>query len=230
MAAAQSFEDMNATPLGKLPMPKMQTKGDAPPIDAGSTSYADILKGLDAEKMAASTAGPAGGVMNLLGGPGQQHQVQQQMQQQPGQQYRQPPQMMQQPRMMPPQQQQQMAYEHMPRTRPRPPPRYALPPRMPRPARPGPPAPAPAPAPERRRQEPADGSLMARLRRYRNPILVGLIVFVMLRWVAPRLGGLPRMSSQVPAYPLSLAGVVVAAALCGGMYRATEYLAPPAAA
>ena len=45
-AAAADFDDMNATPLGKLPMPIMQSKADAPKVDLGaaSVSYADILR------------------------------------------------------------------------------------------------------------------------------------------------------------------------------------------
>lgn len=39
------FDDMNATPLGKLPMPSVQSKADGPRIDGG-TSYADILKNM----------------------------------------------------------------------------------------------------------------------------------------------------------------------------------------
>lgn len=37
------FEDMNATPLGKLPLPAVQSKGDGPRVDMAS-SYSDILK------------------------------------------------------------------------------------------------------------------------------------------------------------------------------------------
>ena len=43
MATTAEFDDMNATPLGKLPMPAVQSKGDAPRVDMG-TSYTDILK------------------------------------------------------------------------------------------------------------------------------------------------------------------------------------------
>lgn len=43
MATTAEFDDMNATPLGKLPMPAVQSKGDVPRVDM-STSYTDILK------------------------------------------------------------------------------------------------------------------------------------------------------------------------------------------
>lgn len=48
------FDDMNATPLGKLPMPAVQSKSDAPRLDT-STSYADILKTMNAAEPAAPT-------------------------------------------------------------------------------------------------------------------------------------------------------------------------------
>lgn len=42
------FDDMNATPLGKLPLPAVQSKSDGPRADMGS-SYADILKQMAAK-------------------------------------------------------------------------------------------------------------------------------------------------------------------------------------
>ena len=43
MTTAAEFDDMNATPLGKLPMPAVQSKADIQRVDMG-TSYTDILK------------------------------------------------------------------------------------------------------------------------------------------------------------------------------------------
>lgn len=37
------FDDMNATPLGKLPMPAVQSKGDGPRVDM-TPSYSEILE------------------------------------------------------------------------------------------------------------------------------------------------------------------------------------------
>ena len=41
------IDDMNATPIGKLPLPVMQSKNDGPRVDS-SASYADILKDMRA--------------------------------------------------------------------------------------------------------------------------------------------------------------------------------------
>lgn len=38
------LDDMNATPLGKLPMPMVQSKADAPRVEMHAASYEDILK------------------------------------------------------------------------------------------------------------------------------------------------------------------------------------------
>lgn len=84
------MEDMNATPLGKLPMPAVQSKGDGPRVDMSAASYSDILKEMNNNVPAAV-------------GPPQQPQFQQFQQQGP------PPQQM---MMAPPQQQQQMM-QHM---------------------------------------------------------------------------------------------------------------------
>lgn len=58
------FDDMNSTPIGKLPLPVVQSKADGPRVDL-STSYADILK--------AQAAQPPPGPSSLQP-PHQQHQ------------------------------------------------------------------------------------------------------------------------------------------------------------
>lgn len=223
---SQDYEDMNATPLGKLPMPKMQSKMDAPRVDINSASYADILKGLETDKQMATSVGPGGGapggvdMMAVMGG--QQHQVQPPPMYQPQQQQQM---MMPDPYQGAQQYQEQQYYQQPPpvyrreRERRRTSSRGGSKRGRQQPAAPTQ-QPAAAPAP------PANG-FMARLRPYRTPILVTLIVFAVLRWIVPRLSMLPRMSTSAPCYPLSLIGVALVAVLCGGLYRATEYLAPP---
>ena len=72
------FEDMNATPLGKLPLPAVQSKGDGPRVDMGG-SYSDILKEMTAQPHQA--AAPQAQASSLNGSHAQfQQQFQQQFQ------------------------------------------------------------------------------------------------------------------------------------------------------
>ena len=58
MANAAEFDDMNATPLAKLPMPAVQSKTDTPRVDMG-TSYTDILKEMANSREAQQREQPA---------------------------------------------------------------------------------------------------------------------------------------------------------------------------
>lgn len=200
MASGADVEDMNATPLGKLPMPVMQSKADTPRVDvSANTSYADILRGLGGDgAQATSLAAP----------PPQQQQPQLLAQQQLAT----PPQ---QPQLQlhqvlappPPPQQQQYYYD---------PPAYA--------------APARRRAQAKRRparhaaSTPARGTPLGRaLGQYKNAAAVVAIVFAVMWWVAPKLAAtLPSLAGP-HGTPMRAPGVLLLAVLCGGIYRAAEH-------
>lgn len=206
-------DDMNATPLGKLPMPIMQTKADAPRVDASmaSTSYADILRGLKNDGAAATSVQP------------QHHQPQHhQPQHQPQHLQHQPQQLQPEPLAQVTQAQlAQLLARHAP---PSPPAYYDDSPgyssRRPR-RRHVPPPPRPPP-------RPPQSTLRRLVSEYKNAVAVALIVFVVMWWVAPKLASvLPSLAAAAgptTTCGLRVPGLLAVAVLCGGIFRATERL------
>lgn len=195
-ATSNDFDDMNATPLGKLPMPIMQSKADAPRVDPGvSVSYADILRTMGTDQTAT---------------PVQQAQpaVQQPVQQQappPLQQALQPALQQQFPgaTMLQPPQAQHMAVSMDDRYYARPQPRAAV---------------------KRRRWEPARARapLSKWLGAYKNAVIVLAIVFAVTLVVAPRLAATFPVLAR-PGMRLTPPGLALVALLCGGIYRVAEH-------
>lgn len=174
------FDDMNATPLGKLPLPAVQNKGDAPRLDA--VSYDEILKTIKTQDIQAPQAPQA-------------------------------------PQFAPPPQPPQHAPQHAPQ-------QYEYAAQLP-----------PAPqqyAPQRQyvprrrlpvRAPPAGkcngGGLVPTLRRYRTSLLVAVVVFAVLLYVAPRLAAAaPQLLT--PNGKFNAAGLAVVAIACGGIHRVVD--------
>lgn len=194
------FDDMNATPLGKLPLPAVQSKADGPRVDGASVSYADLLKDMTASQRGG--AGPA---------PQQQHQAPQHQTmdaplpqqfgygggQAPQQHF---PQMQQQP-------EEQMYARYpsrmtMPRAR-----KHAPPP------------------PSRRRQSSssrAGRGVLAKVREYKSSLLVTLIIFLVLWYAAPKLAQLAPQLLNPGTGKFNMAGLLVIASACGGIHRLAD--------
>lgn len=191
------FDDMNATPLGKLPMPVVQSKGDAPRVDGRSTSYEDLLKEMrQAPPQQQPPLQPQ--LQPQLQQPQPQpqfgaHQFQPQ-QPQPQPQF-QPPQFQpqyQQPQYQQPDDDYEPHYARRPRRRPRPPP---PPPRW-----------------------------AAQLAKYKSSLLVAVVVFLVLLYAAPRLAQLvPRLVSPASGR-FNVAGIAVIAVASGGVHRLADQL------
>ncbi len=192
------FDDMNATPLGKLPLPAVQSKNDGPRVDMG-VSYADMLKDM------------------------QQQQAQAQQQQvAPPQtpQFQQPPVMA--PLAVAPHQAfMQQNYE-------------TTPPMQQMQRRGGGRGGRRAPSmddygdydddvPEVRRGGSGGGakSWTARIKPYKSSLLVGLIVFAMLSYGAPRLAvSFPRLLNAAGKF--NILGLAVIATISGGTHALAE--------
>lgn len=186
------LDDMNATPLGKLPLPAVQMKGDGPKVDMG-TSYADILKQMNAPK----------------GETGAQ-QFQQQQQFSPAaastaHQYQQ--------QFLPPVQYQNYEGAHHQQERQQR--MVAAAPRRPRAA------PPPPPAKRRSRDDAAGPGWLAKARLYKSSILVAAVVLVVLMYVSPKLAQLvPRLLT--PMGKFNFMGLLIVAVLCGGIHRVAD--------
>lgn len=193
------FEDMNATPLGKLPMPAVQSKNDGPRVDM-SSSYSDILKEITA--------------------PAQQQQhMQQHMQMQ--QQHMQQPQPQAQMQAMPSQFSQaqfqgndDMAYQQQA-------PMYQPPPHARRHHR-------QQPEPKQARRGGGGGGgggvggVWAKIKEYKSSVLVTLIVFLILSYVTPKLAStVPQLLNQTGKF--NALGLFVIAGTCGGIHRVMDH-------
>lgn len=204
MANAAEFDDMNATPLGKLPMPAVQTKGDAPRVDMG-TSYSDILK-----EMSREASQP----------PAVAHQpssiAHQQMH---------PPAVPAAPPTPPLQQQQlqlqqphQQAHTEAFAEYSPPPPAESYgygppPPRAPVRLR------RPTVVPRRRKP-----SVWHTLKEYKSSLLVAAIVFALLRYVAPKLAvSVPQLLT--PSGRFNAMGLTIIALMAGGVHRLADHYA-----
>ena len=190
-------DDMNATPLGKLPPPVMQSNKSQPPVEA--PSYRDMLQDLES-----NPRGPTPGPLSQELPQPQSAQVYatQNTYLPPPSPSQYPAQQMQQMPQMP-----QMAYPSYPSYPPQqPPPQYA--------PSAGPYQPLPADEPEPAPQ----GNLLTRvLRSNKSTLLVVAIVLVTLLFVAPRLAKMQRF--QTLDGRLNMLGKVVAAVLAGGTFR-----------
>lgn len=191
-----SDDDMNATPLGKLPAPLVQNNKGKPAVDV--PSYRDLLRDMDSQPQAAATAMPA------TPGPAAPTDY--------GPQPTYPPAMQPPPQYAP---QPPMQYAPQP-----PPPQYPqpqMPPHHPyhHEYEPLPPAEAP---------ETKQGGLLARLVRANKPTLfVVVIVLLTLVFVGPRLARMQRFAAADGT--LNMLGKVTAAALAGGAFRVANALA-----
>lgn len=190
--SASDFEDMNATPLGKLPpMPIMQSKADSPPVDmTANTSYADILRTIKGDQ--ATSVNP------------QPQPVQLQQPQQGGQAVQ--GQMDQMQALQAMQAMQAMQYYN--------PPRQQAPPRQQKRRR--------SPPPPQRKAQGLAGVLRRALGQYKNAALVIAIVFAVMRWVGPKLAAQLPFLSRPTSQGLSAPGLFLASVLCGGVYRVAE--------
>ena len=159
MANAAEFDDMNATPLGKLPMPAVQTKGDAPRVDMG-TSYSDILNEMSREASQPAVAHQPSSIAHQQMHPAAVPAA---------------------PPTPPLQQPLQHAHTEAYAEYSPPPPTesYGYGPPPPR-------VPLRRPAVVPRRRKP---SVWHTLKEYKSSLLVAAIVFALLRYVAPKLAG-----------------------------------------
>ena len=214
------FDDMNATPLGKLPMPVVQSKADGPSIDARSSTYEDILKDMrdpgsgsgqapefpGKERFTGGGQGGQGGQGGLGGqfNPRQlqqlQHspaelqlqlQLQQQLQQQQQQQL----------------QQQLQQQHHQPQ-------QQLLPQQLQFATKAG--------RPKASQRHQRHGSVLSVLSHYKSTLIVIGIVVLVLTYVAPRLSrGVPRLLDPATAR-FNAAGIAVLSLVCGGLFRAVD--------
>lgn len=205
------LDDMNATPLGKLPLPAMQMKADAPRVE--SMSYGDILKDMNkaADPVPRGPGGPSVG--GFLPG-GASRQVQQQFQ----------------PPIQPAQfsglqgaglQAAGLQGAQIQQAPPQPV-MYDEDDGM------------PLPQPRRRRVRFEDdddeyiprkrkhgSGMMARLKMYRSSIVVAGVVFLVLTYVSPRLAQMiPRLLT--PTGRFNMIGLFIIAAMCGGIHRVAD--------
>lgn len=191
------FDDMNATPLGKLPMPAVSSRADAPRVEA-ATSYNDLLKEMNAAKAPPRAPEPAGADFRSFGGAA-------------AQQFQQAP-------LAP-------AAPATPAAPPAPPqPQYAPPAYYDkrRPSRrrryddqedlddydvPD--------------VRPAKGP-WATLRRHKSSVLVAAVTFLVLWYVAPKLAAMvPQLLT--PTGKFNVAGLAVVAATIGGVHRVADH-------
>jgi len=192
-------DDMNATPLNKLPPPVVQSKQDlmgpaAPP------NYKDLLTNMDVN------AGPPAASRAQ-----QMMMMQQQEDNEPEEFY---PQEQQQQQMMygpPPQgmfpgyntynsydQPQQQQPRHEPSHRSSKKPKSAL------------------------KDKNGGGGVMGFLKTHKNVIIVALVAFLAMRYLAPRLRAFPMMLSPVGG--LSVPGMAVVALLIGASTKVSDYV------
>lgn len=176
------FEDMNATPLGKLPLPAVQSKGDGPRVDMSSVSYSDVLKEMNAPAVQAPQQQP-------MAPPPQQAQYQ----------YPAP--------MGPPP---HMAMNHIPQHH-----RQAVRRK----------APVKHTAPRHKSSGGSGGGgkgVWAYVKAYKSSVLVTLIVFLVLSYVAPKLA---QMMPQLlnPMGKFNLAGLLLISTACGGIHRLADH-------
>lgn len=189
------FEDMNATPLGKLPLPAVQSKGDGPRVDMAA-SYTDILKDMGGAQQQPHQGHQAQQPHHHQGQAQQMH-FQQQFQQQ-----FQPPPQQHQYDMVAPQ------YPH----RPHRPHRQAG-------ARRRKAAPVRIAATASRASK---GGLAAKLSKYKSSLLVTFVVFLVLMYAAPKLAqAVPQLLT--PAGKFSSLGLLLIAAACGGIHRVLDH-------
>lgn len=196
MATAAEFDDMNATPLGKLPMPAVQSKNDAPRMDAAS--YTDILKEMTSAQREPPPTAPA---------PSQAHQQQQQPPPQPHHAapidmaaiLPPPPPTPPSPASQPqgeayqPQQQYRVVY--------------------------------PARRLIGKKRRGGMHRLFDRVREYRTSALVTAVVFLMLWYVAPKLAhAVPQLLT--PSGRFNMAGLAILAVMAGGIHRVADSVVP----
>lgn len=222
MSGGAAFEDMNATPLGKLPAPPiMQSKSDAPRIDdATGTSYADILKGMSAgqQQAAGQQAHPATMHPATMHPATMHHpvaaalQVQPQMSDrtlaQPVHQYTTQPVIQSEPMHHQVQYHSRDLNRRTSLRKPRGEQRQRCQRRQ--------------QGQQRQQRRPRGSSVSEALFKYRNALVVVVIVFAVLRWVSPRLLTIPRLAS-LDGHRLNVPGLLILACLCGGIYRAAEH-------
>jgi hypothetical protein len=193
-------DDMNATPLNKLPPPVVQSKQDlmgpaAPP------NYKDLLT-----KMDVNAGGPP------AASRAQQMMMMQQQDDEPEEYY---PQQQ--------QQQQQMMYG--------PPPQGMFPGYNTYNSYDPPPQPQPRHEPSHRsskklksalKDKNGGGGVMGFLKKHKNVIIVAIVAFLAMRYVAPRLRAFPMMLSPVGG--LSAPGMAVVALLIGASTKVSDYV------
>lgn len=210
------FDDMNATPLGKLPMPAVHSKQDEPRVDMGP-SYSDILKEMQRDRqpaVAPAAPQPAAGGPQAQGVPqfAAPHQYQQYQQHQQHQQHA----------MVPPSppsyaQEPQEDYYSPPPHRPAVPRKRGRAERRRRGPDPDDDDVGPGPGPRMCR-----GGLLGRLREYKSSLLVTAIVFLVLWYAAPKLAAAaPQLLT--PTGRFNVAGLLVIAGTAGGIHRAADH-------
>lgn len=208
-----SDEDMNATPLGKLPPPIIQSKASMAPVDA--PNYRDLLNDMDrssAQGMPGSMP-PGPGVQPLSPGPAMQSM--QPMQPMQSMQSMQPMQTMQaMPSQMPQEYATQNTYmppqqSYSPSYSPPYSPQYS---------------PQYSPPYSADFEKPQTGGFLKRfLRDNRTTFVVVAIVFVTLLLVVPRLARMQRFGSVDHPGQLTMLGKLVAAAVAGTAYRVSLF-------
>lgn len=189
-------DDMNATPLNKLPPPVVQSKHDM-----GSTAppnYKDLLTNMD---------------VNAGGPPVSRAQQMMMMQQQDEPEEYYPQQQQQQP--------QQMMYGP-------PPPgmfpgyntynSYDPPPQQPRHE----PSHRSSKKPKSALKDKSGGGVMGFLKTHKNVLIVAIVAFLAMRYLAPRLRAFPMMLS--PMGGLSAPGMAVVAIIIGASTKVTDYV------
>lgn len=187
------FEDMNATPLGKLPMPAVQSKNDGPRVDM-SASYSDILKEIAAPPQQ------------------QQHMQMQQQMQQPHQMQAMPSHFQGNDDMMFAAQQQPM-YQQAPL-----PPRHNR--LQQKQARRGGGGGGGGGGGSTRGG--SGSGVWAKIKEYKSSILVTLIVFLILSYVTPKLAStVPQLLNQTGKF--NALGLLVIAGTCGGIHRVMDH-------
>lgn len=198
------FDDMNATPLGKLPMPVVQSKNDASRMDPASAgSYSEILKTMTADRPASmptmpmntsphdakSTMAMGGSLQGLLRPPVAAPAVAE------------PTEYMQDEAPW------RHAYNDYPPRRKR----VAV-----KRAKPTPDAPPQTHA----------ARALELMKTYRTSILVGLVVFLVLKYVAPKLATALPGQVLTANGKFNARGLLLLAAMAGGIHRVADRYAP----
>ena len=191
-------DDMNATPLNKLPPPVVQSKQDLMGGPAAPPNYKDLLTNMDVGPPVASRAQQM--MMQQQDDEPEEFYPQEQQQQQQHMMYGPPPQG------MFPGYNTYNSYDPPPQQQPRHEPSHRSSSKKLKSAL----------------KDKNGGGVLGFLKTHKNVIIVALVAFLAMRYLAPRLRAFPMMLS--PMGGLSMPGMAVVALVIGASTKVSDYI------